>query len=149
MWLVTSHRGVKHPITTSILRSMVNRQFCYYRQRWYSDSFFLNEIGNGFHPTLGVGWRSLWSPLRMGQSFRAANNSQNMCMPSPPPRMDDHVYDLYAVCNHHGTGLVGGHYTGEWNQMFVYLFIYLNLFIFVGLLVIPGRFCLTQSLLWS
>lgn len=25
---------------------------------------------------------------------------------------DDNVYDLYAVCNHHGSDLQGGHYTG-------------------------------------
>lgn len=37
-------------------------------------------------------------------------------------RQDDYVYDLYAVCNHHGKDLQGGHYTavcknpydGEW-----------------------------------
>jgi len=67
---------------------------------------------NGFHSGLGMGWRSLWSPLRMRQSFRASNNTQNnICLQSANSRMDDHVYDLYAVCNHHGTGLVGGHYT--------------------------------------
>lgn len=32
-------------------------------------------------------------------------------------RADDHVYDLYAVCNHHGNGLVGGHYTGKSNLL--------------------------------
>lgn len=38
-----------------------------------------------------------------GNNQPANNGHQN--------RMDDHVYDLYAVCNHHGVGLVGGHYT--------------------------------------
>ncbi|XP_063230596.1 ubiquitin carboxyl-terminal hydrolase 31 isoform X2 [Bacillus rossius redtenbacheri] len=28
-----------------------------------------------------------------------------------PARCDDNVYDLYAVCNHHGQDLQGGHYT--------------------------------------
>nr|CAD7440347.1 unnamed protein product [Timema bartmani] len=28
-----------------------------------------------------------------------------------PPRYDDNVYDLYAICNHHGQDLQGGHYT--------------------------------------
>ncbi|KAK4016756.1 hypothetical protein OUZ56_031722 [Daphnia magna] len=66
----------------------------------------------------GVGWRSLWSPLRMRSSFRSstiAYNSHNTeCLPNNPSNrrgLDEHVYDLYAVCNHHGTGLVGGHYT--------------------------------------
>lgn len=26
---------------------------------------------------------------------------------------EDYLYDLYAVCNHHGT-MQGGHYTGNW-----------------------------------
>lgn len=26
---------------------------------------------------------------------------------------EDFIYDLYAVCNHHGT-MQGGHYTGNW-----------------------------------
>lgn len=26
---------------------------------------------------------------------------------------DDNVYDLYAICNHHGQDLQGGHYTGK------------------------------------
>lgn len=29
-----------------------------------------------------------------------------------PLRHDDNVYDLYAICNHHGQDLQGGHYTG-------------------------------------
>jgi hypothetical protein len=29
-----------------------------------------------------------------------------------PLRYDDNVYDLYAICNHHGQDLQGGHYTG-------------------------------------
>ncbi|GLH04172.1 Ubiquitin carboxyl-terminal hydrolase nonstop [Gryllus bimaculatus] len=28
-----------------------------------------------------------------------------------PQRPDDNVYDLYAICNHHGEDLQGGHYT--------------------------------------
>lgn len=28
-------------------------------------------------------------------------------------RYDDNVYDLYAVCNHHGQDLQLGHYTGK------------------------------------
>ena len=27
--------------------------------------------------------------------------------------VDQHIYDLYAVCNHHGKDLQGGHYTGK------------------------------------
>ena len=68
--------------------------------------------GNDYHAGIGTGWRSLWSPLRMRQSFRPSVNSQNMCLQNAPTRMDEHVYDLYAVCNHHGSGLIGGHYTG-------------------------------------
>lgn len=30
----------------------------------------------------------------------------------PPGCPRDHLYDLYAVCNHHGS-MQGGHYTGE------------------------------------
>ncbi|KAF4521186.1 hypothetical protein B566_EDAN010648 [Ephemera danica] len=30
-----------------------------------------------------------------------------------PSRHEDNVYDLYAICNHHGQDLQGGHYTGE------------------------------------
>ena len=29
-----------------------------------------------------------------------------------PDSPDDHIYDLYAVCNHYGN-MQGGHYTGE------------------------------------
>jgi hypothetical protein len=28
-------------------------------------------------------------------------------------RHEDNVYDLYAICNHHGQDLQGGHYTGK------------------------------------
>lgn len=28
---------------------------------------------------------------------------------------EDYLYDLYAVCNHHG-GMHGGHYTGLWTE---------------------------------
>ena len=28
-----------------------------------------------------------------------------------PPSENDFVYDLFAVCNHHGSDLQGGHYT--------------------------------------
>jgi ubiquitin carboxyl-terminal hydrolase 31 len=28
-------------------------------------------------------------------------------------RHEDNVYDLYAICNHHGQDLQGGHYTGQ------------------------------------
>lgn len=33
-----------------------------------------------------------------------------LCLPPSCPR--DYLYDLYAVCNHHGS-MQGGHYTGE------------------------------------
>jgi ubiquitin carboxyl-terminal hydrolase 31 len=42
----------------------------------------------------GVGW-SPWKRPRRQSSAR-----------------DDNVYDLYAVCNHHGQDVQGGHYTG-------------------------------------
>lgn len=35
---------------------------------------------------------------------------QPICLPTAYPL--DFLYDLYAVCNHHGS-LQGGHYTGE------------------------------------
>ena len=82
------------------------------------------SASNGLQPTLGLGWRSLWSPLRMRQSLRgasAAHNTQNLSgLQGPTGRSDDHVYDLYAVCNHHGTGLIGGHYTGPFSYL-IYL----------------------------
>ncbi|RZF46761.1 hypothetical protein LSTR_LSTR002624 [Laodelphax striatellus] len=31
--------------------------------------------------------------------------------PPPPPHSNHYIYDLYAVCNHHGHDLQGGHYT--------------------------------------
>ena len=79
---------------------------------WQNFNGFELFSGNGYHPGIGTGWKSMWSPLRMRQSFRSSANSQNICLQNSPPRMDEHVYDLYAVCNHHGTGLIGGHYTG-------------------------------------
>ncbi|NWH66322.1 UBP43 hydrolase, partial [Geococcyx californianus] len=33
----------------------------------------------------------------------------------PPSSPHDSLYDLYAVCYHHG-GMNGGHYTGEWGH---------------------------------
>lgn len=87
-----------------------------------NSSFFFTSGNNGYinqNPG-GVGWRSLWSPLRIRSSFRSSTNAYNShnteCLPNNPPNrrvLDEHVYDLYAVCNHHGTGLVGGHYTGK------------------------------------
>jgi len=72
---------------------------------------------NGYVP----GWRSLLSPLKRRPSLRLPLNnapSTNNGMANGQGNntnhraMDDqHVYDLYAVCNHHGVGLVGGHYT--------------------------------------
>lgn len=44
----------------------------------------------------------LWSPWRRPRS-----------PPRPPPHADEYTYDLYAVCNHHGQDLQGGHYTGK------------------------------------
>lgn len=34
------------------------------------------------------------------------------------PRLDDNVYDLYAICNHHGSDLQGGHYTGKMDYLY-------------------------------
>lgn len=73
---------------------------------------------NGYVP----GWRSLLSPLRRRPSLRPSRDSGSngaQCLSggqgnnNSHSRASDeqHVYDLYAVCNHHGVGLVGGHYT--------------------------------------
>lgn len=41
---------------------------------------------------------------------RWASWQPSLCLPPSCPR--DYLYDLYAVCNHHGS-MQGGHYTGE------------------------------------
>lgn len=41
----------------------------------------------------------VWSPWKRHKKFNVAEG--------------DHVYDLYAICNHHGRDLQGGHYTGN------------------------------------
>lgn len=38
-------------------------------------------------------------------------NRNHSSQQSPPHPRHRHLYDLYAVCNHHG-GMHGGHYTG-------------------------------------
>lgn len=48
-------------------------------------------------PTLGgLGWSPWKKPRPRHQSI---------------PKYDENVYDLYAICNHHGQDLQGGHYT--------------------------------------
>lgn len=37
--------------------------------------------------------------------------------PKKTTTYDDNVYDLYAICNHHGQDLQGGHYTGNITQI--------------------------------
>lgn len=49
---------------------------------------------------------------------------------------EDFVYDLYAVCNHHGT-MQGGHYTGDWAALPV------------GLCSLPCCSCLAPSMTCS
>jgi ubiquitin carboxyl-terminal hydrolase 31 len=44
----------------------------------------------------------VWSPWRKPKRLQQQQQLE-----------DKHVYDLYAVCNHHGKDLQGGHYTGE------------------------------------
>jgi len=39
-----------------------------------------------------------------------------------PDSPDDHIYDLYAVCNHYGN-MQGGHYTGQWIWVFLLVLI--------------------------
>lgn len=46
--------------------------------------------------------RCVWSPWR-----------RHRVMPPPHALPDEYVYDLYAVCNHHGQDLQSGHYTGK------------------------------------
>jgi hypothetical protein len=53
----------------------------------------------------GVGW-SPWKRPRRQSSAR-----------------DDNVYDLYAVCNHHGQDVQGGHYTGEFPPALIFFFV--------------------------
>lgn len=33
------------------------------------------------------------------------------------PHNEENVYDLYAVCNHHGKDMQGGHYTGGFRRV--------------------------------
>ena len=47
-----------------------------------------------------------WPPPARKQAPGAAPQHPDMGLPP------DYLYDLYAVCNHHG-GMHGGHYTGE------------------------------------
>jgi len=37
-----------------------------------------------------------------------------------PDSCDDHVYDLYAVCNHYGN-MQGGHYTGQLDVIRIFM----------------------------
>ncbi|XP_065580761.1 ubiquitin carboxyl-terminal hydrolase 43-like [Artemia franciscana] len=64
--------------------------------------------------------RSNWSRLSKRGSSRERRRPQPIVF--QPAIKDQDIYDLYAVCNHHGTDLQGGHYTascrnpvnGEW-----------------------------------
>ncbi|XP_065580120.1 ubiquitin carboxyl-terminal hydrolase 36-like [Artemia franciscana] len=61
-----------------------------------------------------------WSRLSKRGSSRERRRPQPIVF--QPAIKDQDIYDLYAVCNHHGTDLQGGHYTascrnpvnGEW-----------------------------------
>lgn len=52
-----------------------------------NDSVTANKMLNG-----------VWSPWRRPKKLTVSEN--------------EYIYDLYAVCNHHGHDLQGGHYTG-------------------------------------
>ncbi|KAG8239261.1 hypothetical protein J437_LFUL010651 [Ladona fulva] len=59
----------------------------------YSHGDTIGSVG----PLGGLGW-SPWKRPRSRHIQR---------------REEDNVYDLYAICNHHGQDLQGGHYTGN------------------------------------
>lgn len=49
----------------------------------------------------GIGW----SPWKKPRPRQQQHQQQNIS------KYDDNIYDLYAICNHHGQDLQGGHYT--------------------------------------
>ena len=54
--------------------------------------------------------------LDMAPHVVKRSRGQSAASPAPPdPAPANYLYDLYAVCNHHG-GLHGGHYTGRGAQ---------------------------------
>eukprot|EP00096_Caligus_rogercresseyi_P014740 TRINITY_DN7236_c0_g1_i1.p1 TRINITY_DN7236_c0_g1~~TRINITY_DN7236_c0_g1_i1.p1 ORF type:complete len:789 (-),score=290.55 TRINITY_DN7236_c0_g1_i1:540-2906(-) len=50
------------------------------------------------------------SSLNKVLSFNPWRNPKRYIL-QRPPQEENHIYDLYAVCNHHGSDLQGGHYT--------------------------------------
>lgn len=71
----------------------------------------LNQASSPVNGCFGIGnWKHRASFKKQISSAVTNNrlNSANSANSSP----DEIVYDLYAVCNHHGKDVLGGHYTG-------------------------------------
>ena len=78
-----------------------------------SENLTNGGISQASSPVNGCFGLSSWKHRASFKKRLGTNNGRlNSSIGFSPNHEDNYIYDLYAVCNHHGKDVLGGHYTG-------------------------------------
>lgn len=72
-----------------------------------------SPLGNGLYQSNGCFSLGNWKHRASFKKHIVSSTSHKTATLNGEQEQNGMIYDLYAVCNHHGKDMLGGHYTGK------------------------------------